>query len=147
MEKRIDGKAIVPGAGEGIAVVSTQPLSFWGGISPDTGEVIDRRHERYGTLIAGKVFVFPHGKGSSTASAVLIEAIKKGKAPSAIITSELDPILTLGAIIADELYHKTIPVVVISEEDFGEIREGDHLSIHPNGQIGVGGAAQKGDLP
>ncbi|MGE5485513.1 MAG: aconitase X swivel domain-containing protein [Ignavibacteriales bacterium] len=141
MEKRIRGRAVVPGAAEGPAVVSKQPISFWGGVNASTGEVIDRRHERYGTLIAGRVFVFPQGKGSSTASAVLMEAIKGGKAPAAIVNLKVDPILALGAIVADELYHKTIPVVVVSEEDFDRIREGERLVIHPDGQIDVSATA------
>jgi predicted aconitase with swiveling domain len=132
------GRSVVAGSAEGVAVVSRQPLSFWGGLSPRTGEIIDRRHERSGTIVAGKVFVFPQGKGSSTGSAVLMEGIKAGTAPAAIVNVKVDPILALGAIVADELYHKTVPVVVLSQEDFDTIREGDHLTINLDGTIEVG---------
>lgn len=137
MEKTLIGKPVVAGSAEGTAIVSKQPLSFWGGLSPRTGEIIDRRHERSGAIVTGKVFVFPQGKGSSTGSAVLMEGIRAGTAPAAIITARVDPILALGAIVADELYHKTVPVVVLSQEDFDAIEEGDYLVIEPEGTIKV----------
>jgi len=137
MERTLIGKPLVAGSAEGRAVVSTQPLSFWGGLSPRTGEVIDRRHERSGAIVTGKIFVFPRGKGSSTSSAVLMEGIRAGTAPAAIITARVDSILALGAIVADELYHKTVPVVVLSQEDFDSISEGDYLVIEPDGRIKV----------
>ena len=118
-------------------MVSTQPLSFWGGLDPRSGEIIDRRHERSGSIVSGKVFVFPRGKGSSTASAVLLESIKLGTAPAAIITANVDPILALGAIVAEKLYHKTVPVVVLSREDHATIRDEDYLIIKPDGTITV----------
>jgi hypothetical protein len=137
VQRRIKGRAVVSGKAEGAAVVSKQQISFWGGVNPRTGEVIDRRHECFGVVITGKIFVFPQGKGSSTGSAVLMEGIRNGTAPAAIVNSKVDPILALGAIVADELYHKTIPVVVLSQEDFDKIHEGEHLVIHPDGTIDI----------
>ncbi|MGB9586173.1 MAG: aconitase X swivel domain-containing protein [Anaerolineales bacterium] len=131
----IKGKPIVSGTTSGEAVVSNQPISFWGGVDPATGEVIDRRHECSGVVITGKVFVFPTGKGSSTGSAVLMESIRNGSAPSAIINYKTDPILALGAILAEELYHKTLPLVIVSQEDFESIQSGDHLFIQSDGTI------------
>ena len=138
MEKTLIGRPVVAGSAEGGAVVSRQPLSFWGGLNPATGEIIDRRHERSGTVVTGKVFVFPQGKGSSTGSAVLMEGIKAGTAPAAIINVKVDPILALGAIVADELYHQTVPIVVLSQEDFDAIHEGDYVTVAPDGTVTVG---------
>ncbi len=135
MEITLIGKPVVAGSAEGIAIVSNQPISFWGGVSPRTGEIIDRHHERLGAIITGKVFVFPQGKGSSTASATLLESIKAGTGPAAIINLKVDPILALGAILADEVYQKAIPIIVVSQEDFDAIQEGDYLSIKPDGTI------------
>lgn len=135
MEKTLIGRPVVAGSAEGTAIVSKQPISFWGGVNPRTGEITDRRHERSGDIVTGKVFVFPHGKGSSTASAILMEAIRAGTAPAAIINLKVAPILALGAIVADELYHKTVPIVVLSREDFDAIQEGDYLVIEPDGTI------------
>jgi len=135
VEKTLIGKPVVAGSAEGTAIVSKQPISFWGGVNPRTGEITDRRHERSGATVTGKVFVFPQGKGSSTASAILMESIRAGTAPAAIINLKVDPILALGAIVADELYHKTVPIVVLSREDFDAIQEGDYLIVEPDGTI------------
>ena len=137
MENVLNSRPIVAGSAKGIAVVSTQPISFWGGLNPQTGTLIDRRHERCGEVITGKVFVFPQGKGSSTASAVLLESIRSGTAPAAIINVNIDPILALGAIVAEELYHKTVPIAVLSQEDHATIRDGDCLVIKPDGTIEI----------
>ena len=137
MERILIGKPIVPGSAKGRAIVSTRPISFWGGLNPRTGEIIDRRHDRSGTIISGKIFVFPQGKGSSTGSAVLMESIKAGTAPAAIINTEVDPVLALGAIVADELYHESVPVVVLSREDFDSIDEGDYVVVAPDGKVMV----------
>ncbi len=135
MERTLIGKPVVAGSAEGTAIVSKQPISFWGGVNPRTGEITDRRHERSGATVTGKVFVFPQGKGSSTASAILMESIRAGTAPAAIINLKVDPILALGAIVADELYHKTVPIVVLSREDFDAIQEGDYLIVESDGTI------------
>jgi len=135
VEKTLIGKPVVAGSAEGTAIVSEQPISFWGGVNPHTGEITDRRHERSGATVTGKVFVFPQGKGSSTASATLMESIRAGTAPAAIINLKVDPILALGAIVADELYHKTVPIVVLSQEDFDAIQEGDYLVVESDGTI------------
>lgn len=133
--KKLIGRAIIPGDAEGFAVVSRQAISFWGGISPATGEIIDRRHDCSGQVIAGKIFVYPAGKGSSTGSAVLMESIKNGVAPAAIILAKIDPILALGSIVADELYGKSVPIILLSQEDFYTIQDGSHLVIHSNGMV------------
>jgi predicted aconitase with swiveling domain len=143
VEKKLIGKPIVSGSAEGIAVVSEQPISFWGGVSPYTGEIIDRRHDRSGCVISGRVFVFPQGKGSSSASAVLMESVRAGTAPAAIINLETEPILALGAIVAHELYHEIVPIVVLTEEDFYTIQEGDRLIIQPDGAVTI----KRGDQP
>lgn len=137
MVKTFIGRPVVAGAAEGTAIVSGQPISFWGGVNPRTGEITDRRHELSGAIVAGKVFVFPHGKGSSTASAVLMESVRAGTAPAAIINHKVAPILALGAIVADELYHKTVPIVVLSREDFDAIQEGDYVVVEPDGTVKV----------
>jgi predicted aconitase with swiveling domain len=135
MEKHVKGRILVAGQADGSAVVTEQPISFWGGINPKTGDVIDRRHELCGRNITGKIFVFPIGKGSSTASAILLEGIRNGSAPAAIINKRVDPILALGAIVAEEMYHRTIPVIVLEETAFLSIHDGDHLRIGTDGTV------------
>jgi len=137
VERVSNGRPVVAGEATGVAIVSREALSFWGGLDPKSGKIIDKRHERCGEVITGKVFVFPQGKGSSTASAVLLESIRLGTAPAAIITANVDPILALGAIVAEKLYHKTVPVVVLSQEDHAAITDGDCLIIKPDGTIEI----------
>ena len=137
MKRVLIGKPLVAGSAEGRALVSDEPLSFWGGLCPETGEIIDRRHELSGAVVTGRVFVFPQGKGSSTASAVLLETIRTGVAPAAIINLKVDPILALGSIVADELYHQAIPIVVLTEKDFFTIKQDDYITIKPDGTVGI----------
>ena len=137
MEKILTGKPIVAGSAEGAALVSREPISFWGGVCPRTGEIIDRRHELSGAIVTGRVFVFPQGRGSSTSSATLMESIAAGVAPAAIINLKVDPILALGSIVSDELYHKAVPIVVLKEKDFFSISQNDHLTIEPDGTVTV----------
>ena len=134
-ERVLVGRAVVAGSAVGSALVSKEPLSFWGGLSPHTGEIIDRRHERSGQVVTGRIFVFPRGKGSSTSSATLMESIKTGVAPAAIVNLKVDPILALGSIVSDELYNKAVPIVVLDEQDFYSIKEGDHLNIESDGKV------------
>ena len=137
MPRVLHGRCVVAGAAGGRAVVSAQPISLWGGLDPRTGEIIDRRHDRTGQVVAGRVFVFPRGKGSSTGSAVLLEAIRLGTAPAAIVNLATDPIAALGAIVADELYGRTVPIVVLAEADFASIRDGDMLAVAADGTVSV----------
>ena len=92
-----------------------EPLSFWGGVDPATGHIIDARHPQHGANVAGRILVMRSGRGSSSSSSVLAEAIRVGTAPAAIVLGEADPILALGAIVARELFGTTIPVVVAAE--------------------------------
>jgi len=137
MERVLIGRPVVAGSAEGLALVSREPLSLWGGLSPRTGEIIDRRHELSGAVAAGRVFVFPQGKGSSTSSATLLESIKAGVAPAAIINLRVDPILALGSIVSDELYHKALPIVVLSEKDFFSIKQDDYVIVGSDGKVKV----------
>jgi predicted aconitase with swiveling domain len=138
VEKILTGKPIVAGSAQGAALVSKEPISFWGGVCPRTGEIIDRRHELSGAIVTGRVFVFPQGRGSSTSSATLMESIAAGVAPAAIINLKVEPILALGSIVSDELYHQAVPIVVLQEKDFFSIKENDHLTIEPDGTVKVG---------
>jgi uncharacterized protein len=107
-----EGRVLVGGSARGRALVLAEPLSFWGGVDPRSGRVIDRRHPQAGAELAGRVVVMSSGRGSSSSSSVLAECIRVGTAPSALLLHEPDPILVVGAIVARELYGRTIPVAV-----------------------------------
>lgn len=121
-----EARTLVPGTGRGEALVLEQPLSFWGGVDPTTGEVVDVRHPQRGANVAGRVLVMRSGRGSSSSSSVLAESVRAGTAPAAIVLAEADPILALGAIVARELYGRTVPIVVSSGPG---VRAGEVASI------------------
>jgi predicted aconitase with swiveling domain len=131
------GKPIVAGSAAGPAVTTDEPISFWGGLDPVTGEIIDRRHPLSGQVIAGKVLVLPNGRGSCSASGVLLEAIRNGVAPAAVIVSRVDPIIGLGSILGDELYGAPMPMVLVSTEDRQRIQTSDQVEIDATGNITV----------
>ena len=107
-----DARSLVDGEAEGPALVLTRPLSFWGGIDSESGRIIDRTHPRFGTHVTGSILVMPAGRGSSSSSAVLAECMRRGTAPAGIVLAEPDPILVVGALVAEALYGKTCPIVV-----------------------------------
>ncbi|HJS27237.1 MAG TPA: DUF126 domain-containing protein [Actinomycetota bacterium] len=121
-----EARTLVPGTGRGEVLVLDEPLSFWGGVDPATGEVIDVRHPQRGANVAGRVLLMASGRGSSSSSSVLAEAVRAGTAPAAIVLAEPDPILALGAIVARELYGREVPIVVSSGRD---VRDGDVVTV------------------
>jgi predicted aconitase with swiveling domain len=124
-----DVRVLVGGRARGRVVVLEEPLSFWGGVDPATGTVIDRRHPQAGVRVAGTILAMPAGRGSSSSSTVLAEAIRAGTAPRGIVLRELDGIVALGAIVARELYGVSIPVVVADPGDYGLLAPGTTATI------------------
>jgi uncharacterized protein len=118
-----EGRTLVPGEARGPALVLTEPLSFWGGLNPATGAIIDVHHPQRGAIVTGTVLVMPSGRGSSSSSSVLAEAIRARTAPAAIVLTEPDPIVALGAIIARELYGTSIPIIELETNDLLTGRE------------------------
>lgn len=114
------------GEAEGLALVLAEPLSFWGGIDASTGRIIDRHHPDLGACITGSILVMPGGRGSSSSSSVLAEAIRRGTAPAGIVLAVPDPILTVGVLVAESLYDVRCPIVVCAID---EIRTGERLRI------------------
>jgi predicted aconitase with swiveling domain len=131
------GQPVTAGSARGQAIAADVPLSFWGGFDPETGVIIDRRHPLVGHLATGRVLVIPSGRGSCSGSGVLLEAIRNGTAPAAIITSRLDPVISLGCILGDELYASHPPMVVIPEPDRLQIQTGDVIEIDAHGFVTV----------
>ncbi len=97
---KLKGRVIYGGEAEGDALVTSQPISFYGGVDPASGEVIERGHELQGECVKDRVLVFPHGKGSTVGSYILYRLSKSGVAPSAIINARCETIVAVGAIIS-----------------------------------------------
>ena len=111
------------------ALVLDEPLSLWGGIDPATGEIIDVHHPQRGATVSGRVLVMPSGRGSSSSASVLAEAIRVGTAPAAIVIGEPDLILSIGSAVAEELYGRHVPVVVMAPDRIGAIVDGQPISV------------------
>ncbi|MEM3590194.1 MAG: DUF126 domain-containing protein, partial [Candidatus Bathyarchaeia archaeon] len=94
------GRGAVPGFGEGKALVSPEPISFLGGVDPRTGLVIERGHPLKGLSVAGKVLIFPRGKGSTVGSYIIYGLKRYGKAPAAMVNIETEPIIATGCALA-----------------------------------------------
>lgn len=133
----IRGRALVPGEAQGEVIVSDEPLSFWGGYDQYTGEIIDRQHPLSGKIAIGRVLAIPFSRGSSTSTAVLLEAIRAGTAPAAILTTGVDTFFALASIIAEEMYAKAIPVITVDKEDFNSLKDGQWLDICEDGTITI----------
>jgi len=137
LERRIAGRINIEGVAQGEALAATEPLSFWGGYSQTTGEIIDRRHPLSGQIGAGRILVLPFTRGSSTTTAILLESVRKGVAPAALITDRADVFLALASVVADEMYESSFPMIAVSRDDFESIATGDQVRIEEDGTIVV----------
>jgi predicted aconitase with swiveling domain len=117
----LKGRTIYKGNGEGEALTTSQPISFYGGVDPNTGEIIEKGHELQGKSVKGKILVFPTGKGSTVGSYTLYRMKKNGTAPAGIINKECETVIAVGAIISE------IPCV--DKIDISNMRTGDLIRI------------------
>ncbi|MFQ5711537.1 MAG: DUF126 domain-containing protein [Candidatus Geothermarchaeales archaeon] len=128
--RRVKCRRISRGVAEGVALVSDEPMSFFGGVDPGTGLVIDRNHQLFERCVADKILVFPTGKGSTVGSYVLYQLAKNGKAPRGMICREAEPIIAVGAIIAG------IPMV--DRPEVFDFKDGQRIKVDGNiGEIEV----------
>jgi uncharacterized protein len=109
---------LLPGAASGPVLRLDEPLSFWGGLDSATGIIIDRLHPQRGAGVSGRVLMMPGGRGSSSGSATLAEALRLGNGPAAILMLERDPIIVVGAMVAAELYGLQCPVALADKRDW-----------------------------
>ncbi len=129
------GRVLVAGEAAGDALVTHDALSFWGGYDFHTGEIIDKHHPLAGVRAAGRILAVPFSKGSSTTTAVLLEAVRAGTAPAAILTTGPDAFFALASIVADVMYGKPFPVIVLAATDFASLQTGERLQIDLSGVI------------
>lgn len=139
MAELIQGRPVIPGKAQGVALVTDVPLSFWGGYDHRSGEITDRRHPLSGVIAARRVLVLPFTRGSSTTTAVLLEAIKAGTAPAAIVTTNVDTFFALASIVADEMYGTPIPIIAITTAEASAIKSGDQVVITVDGLLQIDG--------
>ncbi|WP_217807565.1 aconitase X swivel domain-containing protein [Thalassobacillus devorans] len=133
--KHVTGNVIVAGKGEGEVIATDVPLSFWGGYNSETGDIIDHHHPLYGENLNGKVFVLPAGRGSCTGSMVLLQAIYSHNSPGAIILKQVDEIISLGAIVADEIFKMKLPIIALNGPDFALAQKASYIKVSEDGKV------------
>ena len=111
-------RSILPGSATGAIIATTEALSFWGGVDPATGLIIDVHHPLHGTCITGAILMMPSSRGSCTGSGVLLDLALTGRGPAAFVFCEDEDVLTLGALIAAEMFGHNLPVLQLSAEPF-----------------------------
>ncbi|MDP3565153.1 MAG: DUF126 domain-containing protein [Methanoregula sp.] len=125
----IKGRGISTGRASGPVLVSPQPISFLSGVDPESGVIVEKGHPLQGQSIAGKVLVFPYGKGSTVGSYVLYALSRNGHAPSAIVNAEAEAIIATGAIISK------IPMIDRIDVPLTRLKDGTRVTV--DGGLGV----------
>jgi hypothetical protein len=126
-------QVLVGGIAIGPLLILDEPLSLWGGLDPVTGLIIDQSHPQLGESMSGRIAVMAHGRGSSSSSTILAEAMRLGTAPAGFVLGEPDAILVIGALVGERLYERSCPIVCgpapVGEAGNWKI---DHNTVEPN---------------
>jgi predicted aconitase with swiveling domain len=133
---------LVAGAASGAVLRLDEPLSFWGGLDSATGTIIDRLHPQRGASVAGRILMMPTGRGSSSGSATLAEALRLGNGPAAILMLERDAIVVVGAMVTAELYGLACPIALANGHDWEALAAAASLTL----EAGPEGATISADL-
>jgi len=128
----LTGRVIKAGRARGVALVSPEPIGFLGGVDPDTGIVVEPSHPLEGQSVAGRVLIFPTGKGSTVGSYTLYRLAQNGVAPAAIINAESEPIVAVGAIISDIPMVDQVDIAQLSTGDIVVVEDG-MVQVEPTG--------------
>lgn len=134
--------SILAGTAKGAVLATSEPLSFWGGVDPATGKIIDVHHPLHGQSIAGKVMMMPSTRGSCTGSGVLLDLALNGMAPAALVFSQAEDVVTLGALIAEKMFAKPLPVLRLPPDEWERFGKEEELAITAHAI-----AARTGTLP
>lgn len=121
MQEATPTRFILPGGAVGPILATDEPLSFWGGVDPATGRIIDVHHPLHGQCVTGKVLVMPSSRGSCTGSGVLLDLVLNGRGPAALVFREAEDVLTLGALVAAGMFGAVLPVLRLAPEAFGAL--------------------------
>lgn len=132
---KLKAKVLFEGTAEGPALVLSEALSFWGGLDPATGLIIDQRHPQAGASVADKVLAIPALRGSSGSAGSLAEAFKNGHGPAALVLGEADTAPIAAALVVQHLYGRQIPILEVPPEEIENIETGAWISIGAEGAI------------
>ena len=133
----VQGRVLVDGEGRGPLLSLTHPISFWGGVDPVRGTIVDPRHPQHGRSIKGTVLMVPTAVGSSSSSAIMLELLREGTAPAAILMGKADAILALGAVVGSELGYEPIPIVEVPAEQLADLFDGVLIEVDRDGVVRI----------
>jgi len=131
----VAGRVLVAGEGGGPLLRLDHAISFWGGVDPVTGTICDPRHPDFGASITGTVLAIPATVGSSSSSAIMLELLREGTAPAAILLARADAILALGVIVGRELGYNGIPIVEVPVEQLACLEQGAPALVSATGVV------------
>jgi predicted aconitase with swiveling domain len=125
----MQGATLAGGTARGKLLRLDAALSLWGGVDLRSGTIVDQTHPQRGTPISGRILAMQGGRGSSSSSSALVECVRLGTSPRAIILTRHDPILLIGALVAKDLYDVPMPLVIINPHDWQNLSDGEELEI------------------
>ena len=131
-------RVLMLGEARGPVLHLEELISFWGGLDPKTGIIIDQAHPQVGESIVGRILLIPSGRGSSSGSSVLTEVLRAGIGPAGIIMQQADEILVIGALVAAELYDITVPIFTAEAVTYAGLAAADAVVMAPDGTITAG---------
>ena len=134
------GQIVLPGVAEGPIIATSEGLSFWGGVDPATGRVIDLHHPLHGTCLTGMILLMPTSRGSCSGSGVLLDMALNGVAPGALVFCEAEDVLTLGALVTSEMFGKPLPIVRVPRSVFDQLSRAERACIS-EGRLEAGAVA------
>lgn len=132
----IMARALTPGTAQGQLALLSSPLSLWGGLDLASGAICDVNHPEHGRSVAGNILAMTSARGSSSSSSALVEAVRRGTAPAAIILGRIDPILVIGSLVAADLYGIAVPILLVAEESWLQPYDGTEVAIATSGDSG-----------
>ena len=133
MQEPAPARFILPGKAVGPILATDEPLSFWGGVDPATGRIIDVHHPLHGQCLTGKILVMPASRGSCTGSGVLLDLVLSGRGPAALVFRDAEDVLTLGALVAAGMFGAVLPVLRLAPGPFGALAREAEASIDGEG--------------
>jgi len=126
------GKILISGKVSGDILMCSEGVSFWGGVDSNTGQIIDTHHSQYGQFVAGNIVMMPSSRGSCSGSGVLLALALANKAPAALIFSEPEEVLSLGALVASRIFNRTVPVIRLNKTDYASLANATSATISDN---------------
>ena len=135
MSRSLQATAVVDGDARGTVLALDEPLSFWGGVDPGTGVIVDRHHPQADASVAGTVLVLPGTRGSAGGSGTLAESLRLGTGPAAILLPSANRSIAVGVLVADELYGRPVPVLVLAGDAHASFRTGEAVTIANGGWV------------